>query len=195
MVAAFAGGCCPTNKPMRISNWTQFAKLYGDPENPDNGPFMEGAFLAHSVFGFFQNGGQLAWIIRVGSEKRPVAPRAGLPAANDKDVEALRLVALDGVSDQVQVEVAEEPPQEGKDGSDTTYNVIVTAGSDREEYPGVSAQEGPQLHRHEGQRRLQADQDRGDGSLAARDARGPRLLHAVGALGGGGKARRRRLRG
>jgi phage tail sheath protein FI len=143
-VAAFIGLTPggPVNKPMRISNWTQFANLYGDPENPDNGPFMEGAFLAHSVFGFFQNGGQLAWIIRVGSEKRPVAPRAALPAANDKEVEALRLVALDGVSDQIQVEVAEEPSQEGKDGAETTYNVIVTAGPDREEYPGVTLKKG-----------------------------------------------------
>jgi uncharacterized protein len=33
----------PINTPMRISNWTQFAKIYGDPANPDNGPFMEGA--------------------------------------------------------------------------------------------------------------------------------------------------------
>ena len=59
----------PVNRPMRISNWTQFAKIYSDPESPDNGPFMEGAYLAHAVYGFFQNGGQLAWIIRVGSEK------------------------------------------------------------------------------------------------------------------------------
>ena len=37
----------PVNKPMRISNWTQFARIYGDPANPENGPFMEGAYLAH----------------------------------------------------------------------------------------------------------------------------------------------------
>ena len=61
-VAAFVGLAPggPVNTPMRISNWTQFAKIYGDPVNPDNGPFMEGAYLAHSVYGFFQNGGSLA---------------------------------------------------------------------------------------------------------------------------------------
>ena len=53
---------------MRISNWTQFAKIYGDPAEPDNGPFMEGAYLAHSVYGFFQNGGGLCWIVRVGDD-------------------------------------------------------------------------------------------------------------------------------
>ena len=49
----------PVNEPMRISNWTQFARIYGDPENPENGPFMEGAYLAHSVYGYFHNGGSL----------------------------------------------------------------------------------------------------------------------------------------
>src|SRR6188472_1675953 len=67
-IAAFVGLAPggPVNTPMRISNWTQFAKIYGDPNEPDNGPFMEGAYLAHSVYGFFQNGGTLCWIVRVG---------------------------------------------------------------------------------------------------------------------------------
>ena len=56
-IAAFVGLAPggPVNTPMRISNWTQFAKIYGDPNEPDNGPFMEGAYLAHSVYGLFQN--------------------------------------------------------------------------------------------------------------------------------------------
>jgi phage tail sheath protein FI len=141
-VAAFVGLTPggPVNKPMRISNWTQFATLYGDPENPENGPFMEGAFLAHSVFGFFQNGGQLAWIIRVGSEKRPALPRAALPAATDREVEALRVLALEGVTEQVKVEIIEEPGAEGKESD--SYNVVVTAGPEREEYPGVTLKKG-----------------------------------------------------
>jgi hypothetical protein len=132
----------PVNKPMRISNWTQFATIFGDPVNPENGPFMEGAFLAHSVYGFFQNGGNLAWIIRVGSGDSSPAPRAALPAAADKEVEALRAVALDGVDGTVKVEIAEEGLAEGKEPGDVTYNVIVTAGSEREEYPGVTLKKG-----------------------------------------------------
>ena len=67
-IAAFVGLAPggPVNTPMRISNWTQFAKIFGDPSEPDNGPFMEGAYLAHSVYGFFQNGGSLCWVVRVG---------------------------------------------------------------------------------------------------------------------------------
>ena len=64
----------PVNRPTRISNWTQFATIYGDTQNPENGPFMEGSYLAHSVYGFFQNGGGLCWIVRVGSSKGGAAP-------------------------------------------------------------------------------------------------------------------------
>ena len=99
-IAAFVGLAPggPVNTPMRISNWTQFAKIYGDPDDPDNGPFMEGAYLAHSVYGFFQNGGGLCWIVRVGDGRgRRARPRAALPAASDKAVEAFRAEALPGV--------------------------------------------------------------------------------------------------
>jgi phage tail sheath protein FI len=140
-VAAFVGLAPggPVNKAMRISNWSQFARLYSDPLNPDNGPFMEGAYLAHAVYGFFQNGGNLAWIIRVGKEGRGQLPRAALPAAADQSVEAFRAVALPGVSAPVTVEVTEEPPTPETKEGEPTYTVIVTAGTEREEYPGVSA--------------------------------------------------------
>jgi phage tail sheath protein FI len=146
-VAAFVGLAPggPINTPMRISNWTQFAKIFGDPVNPDNGPFMEGAYLAHAVYGFFQNGGNLAWIIRVGSESgRGAAPRAALPAANDKAVEALRAVALKAGGDQITIEITEDPPagEAAKDPAEATYTVIVSAGSEREEYPGVTLKKG-----------------------------------------------------
>jgi phage tail sheath protein FI len=131
----------PVNQPMRISNWTQFAKIFGDTTNPDNGPFMEGAYLAHAVYGYFQNGGTLAWIVRVGKDDGAATPRAALPAANDKGVEALRVVALKGVEDTVKVEVTEEPGAEGKDG-DATYKVVVSAGPDIETYEGVTLKKG-----------------------------------------------------
>ena len=142
-VAAFVGLAPggPVNTPMRISNWTQFAKLFGDPENPDNGPFMEGAYLAHSVYGYFQNGGSLCWIVRVGADGNGNSARAALPAATDKSVEALRAVALESASDTVTVEVSEEPAAAGKEG-DATYKVVVTSGSEREEFEALTLKKG-----------------------------------------------------
>src|SRR3712207_6573341 len=105
---------------MRISNWTQFAKIFGDPVNPDNGPFMEGSYLAHSIYGFFQNGGSLCWVVRVGADGGGSrTARAALPAASDTSVEAFRAVSLEGVSEPVTIEVTEEPPSPAKDGEAT----------------------------------------------------------------------------
>jgi phage tail sheath protein FI len=141
-VAAFVGLAPggPVNVPMRVSNWSQFARIYGDTANPDNGPFMEGAFLAHAVYGYFQNGGSLCWVVRVGAEENgAVSARAALPAANDRSVEALRAVAVDGAGGQVDVEISEEEsPPEG----DPTYKVVITSGPQREEYGGVTLRKG-----------------------------------------------------
>src|ERR671933_579816 len=141
-VAAFVGLTPggPVNTPMRISNWTQFAKIFGDPSNPDNGPFMEGAYMAHSVYVFFQNGGTNCWIVRVGEENgRGARPQAALPAAADNTVEAFRAQALPKVDGTVRIELTEEPKAgEG----DQTYKLVVTAGSEREEYEGLTLKKG-----------------------------------------------------
>jgi uncharacterized protein len=146
-IAAFVGLAPggPVNTPMRISNWTQFAKLFGDPNEPDNGPFMEGAYLAHSVYGFFQNGGSLCWVVRVGAPENGAArPVAALPAAADRGVETFRAQALEGVDGGVKVEIEEEPTaeSEGKPG-DTTYKLVVDAGSSgHEEFEGLTLKKG-----------------------------------------------------
>src|SRR5580765_8445347 len=80
-IAAFVGLAPggPVNTPMRISNWTQFSKIFGDPNEPDNGPFMEGAYLAHSVYGFFMNGGSLCWSSASATTPAATAARRPVP--------------------------------------------------------------------------------------------------------------------
>jgi phage tail sheath protein FI len=153
-IAAFVGLAPggPVNTPVRISNWTQFAKIFGDPNEPENGPFMDGAYLAHSVYGFFQNGGALCWIVRVGAAENGAGSRpvAALPAAADKGVEAFRAKALAGVDGSVKVEIVEEPNAgagEGGDGKggEVTYKVTVDAGTaGKEEYDGLTLKKGRQ---------------------------------------------------
>src|SRR3954452_24058389 len=142
-VAAFVGLTPggPVNTPMRISNWTQFSKIFGDPNNPDNGPFMEGTYMAHSVYGFFQNGGSNCWIVRVGGEDGAGArPQAALPAAADKSVETFRAQALPKVDGTVEVELTEEPKAGGN--GDASYRLVVTSGSEKEEYDGLTLKKG-----------------------------------------------------
>jgi phage tail sheath protein FI len=156
-IAAFVGLAPggPVNTPMRISNWTQFAKIFGDPNEPENGPFMDGAYLAHSVYGFFQNGGTLCWVVRVGAGGDGAAgrPQAALPAAADVSVSAFRAEALEGVDGTVNVQVVEVPPAPqgenseggGGGGGETTYKVIVDAGHrGREEFEGLTLKKGRQ---------------------------------------------------
>lgn len=45
------------DEAMRITNWTQFQRLYGS--------FINDSYLAHSVFQFFNNGGRQCYIVRV----------------------------------------------------------------------------------------------------------------------------------
>jgi uncharacterized protein len=143
-IAAFVGLAPggPVNTPMRISNWTQFAKIFGDPNEPDNGPFMEGAYLAHSVYGFFQNGGGLCWVVRVGAgDGNGARAVAALPAAADKSVEAFKAEALPDVNGSLKVEISEEPTAE--EGAEPTYKLVVDAGSaGREEYDGLTLSKG-----------------------------------------------------
>ncbi len=68
-VAAFVGlaPTGPLNEPTLVTNWTQYVAAFGD--------FTDGYYLAHSVYGFFNNGGSAAYVVRVGV--RPAAPGEG----------------------------------------------------------------------------------------------------------------------
>ncbi|HKR52122.1 MAG TPA: phage tail sheath subtilisin-like domain-containing protein [Pseudonocardiaceae bacterium] len=59
-VAAFVGFAAagPFNQPTLVTNWRQFTSTFGE--------FIEGAYLAHAVYGYFSNGGGTAYIVRVG---------------------------------------------------------------------------------------------------------------------------------
>jgi hypothetical protein len=45
------------NVPQLVTNWTQFVERYGE--------FVPGSYLAHSVYGYFMNGGTRAYVVSV----------------------------------------------------------------------------------------------------------------------------------
>ncbi|MEU9452707.1 phage tail sheath family protein [Streptomyces sp. NPDC048277] len=73
-VAAFVGlaPTGPLNEPTLVTNWTQYVAAFGE--------FTDGYYLAHSVYGFFNNGGTAAYVVRVGGSHEGAAA-AGAPAA------------------------------------------------------------------------------------------------------------------
>src|SRR5207302_10011739 len=48
-------------KPRLVTNWSQFERAYGG--------FSPGVMLPHAVYGYFNNGGGLCYIVRIPHEK------------------------------------------------------------------------------------------------------------------------------
>ncbi len=101
--AAFIGECRkgPINEVIFCPNWTTFVKNFGD--------FADSRYLAHAVYGFFNNGGSRCFVLNVGegpTDKRAArfmgydhgpGERGGLHAL--EDVEAVALVCAPGQTD------------------------------------------------------------------------------------------------
>src|SRR5476651_2873054 len=71
--AAFIGESSvgPTNEAVLVTNWAQYTRTFGD--------FAHSTFLAHAVYGFFNNGGTKAFICNV-SGKTVTAEQAAKEA-------------------------------------------------------------------------------------------------------------------
>src|SRR3954462_9871894 len=74
-VAAFVGlaPTGPLNEPTLVTNWTQYVAACGE--------FTDGYYLAHSVYGFFNNGGSPAYVVRVGGTGEGTAGETKSPSA------------------------------------------------------------------------------------------------------------------
>jgi phage tail sheath protein FI len=82
-VAAFVGLAAkgPINEPTLVSNWTQFSETFGD--------FVENSYLAHSVYGWFQNGGGNCFVVRISAN-------GSSSNGHPKAIEAPKQAALGG---------------------------------------------------------------------------------------------------
>src|SRR5690349_18691332 len=87
-VAAFVGMAAKGrfNEPTLVTNWSQFTENFGE--------FVPGSYLAHSVYGYFNNGGGAAFVVRVGTNGHPLAAVGEIPSAEKSGVAAYRVLAL-----------------------------------------------------------------------------------------------------
>ncbi|HKQ79239.1 MAG TPA: phage tail sheath subtilisin-like domain-containing protein [Blastocatellia bacterium] len=95
--AAFVGVApkadAPTDKALRINNWTQFQKEYCGADSAST-------HLAQAVYGFFLNGGTVCYIVNVGKDNPIVGDareRRGLDLL--KEVDDVAIVAAPGYAD------------------------------------------------------------------------------------------------
>jgi phage tail sheath protein FI len=122
-VAAFVGFAekGPIGEPTLITNWGQFQNTFGS--------FVEGTYLAHSVYGYFSNGGGIAYVNRLpgeigaaagGKAKAALpAPAAALPSRANAALPSLEITSADGDGDlSVEVKPAEG---EGVTGSSSPW--------------------------------------------------------------------------
>ncbi len=124
-VAAFVGLAeqGPFNSPTLVSNWTQFTNNFGG--------FVQGSYLAQSVYAYFQNGGGNAYIIRIGEEAAngngSRRTTRALAAAPQGMLGGYRVQALDaGVAEgSIAVEVL---PAEGEGAAEGTFKITVRQG-------------------------------------------------------------------
>jgi len=111
-VAAFVGLAeqGPFHAPTLVTNWSQFTQTFGD--------FVEGAFLAHSVYAYFQNGGGAAYVVRIGDEGSEEVPaRAELTSGGEQSVGAYRIQALNAgaAGNEITVEIADSAQPTGEE--------------------------------------------------------------------------------
>lgn len=94
----------PVNEPVFCTNWSQFTKHFGD--------FQHSDYLAHAVYGFFNNGGGRCYILNVGaSEDKKGEVKAGAYIGEDfgpgtrtglkafEDIEDINIVCAPGQTD------------------------------------------------------------------------------------------------
>src|ERR671929_576463 len=89
-VAAFAGLAQqgPFNEPTLVTNWSQFTQVFGD--------FVPDSYLAHAVYGYFQNGGGSCYVVRVGGNgngSSSPAARGELTTGGETRIGAYRVTA------------------------------------------------------------------------------------------------------
>ncbi|MDP9093238.1 MAG: phage tail sheath subtilisin-like domain-containing protein [Actinomycetota bacterium] len=139
-VAAFVGFAekGPLNEPVLVTNWTQFTDTFGE--------FVEDSYLAHAVYGYFSNGGGVAYVVRVGSgiaggqADQPALGTARLQLPAPGEEKSISLRALDpgpaGAAITVEVHDASEP-------TDENFKLVVKRGEQEEVFDNVTVRRGP----------------------------------------------------
>jgi phage tail sheath protein FI len=117
-------------KPRLVTNWTQFEDLYGG--------FAPGAMLPHSVYGFFNEGGSMAYIVRIPHTTPAEEPGTlGLPSGDRALGPAVEFTTAEANAD-VTLAIVAEPDGDDPDAPPTYTVEVVEDGTAEESYTGVT---------------------------------------------------------
>jgi uncharacterized protein len=134
-VAGFVGQAerGPVNYPQQINSWGQFNDIFGS--------FVGYSYLAYSVFGFFLNGGERCYVVRVAHE---TARAAGLKAKSVKQTTLFDVEAVNAGRWGNDLTVTVED-QSSRDLLLTELDSALAAGADRVRFRSVSGLAGADL--------------------------------------------------
>lgn len=134
-IAAFVGFAerGPVHEPVLVTNWTQYSRIFGG--------FLPGAYLTHAVYGYFQNGGGSAYVVRIGARDEAGtaggAASARLVASGPGRPLVLRAKHSAATGGEISVEVQE--PSEPGEGN---FKLVVRRGDVEEVYDNVGVRRG-----------------------------------------------------
>jgi phage tail sheath protein FI len=117
-------------KPRLVTSWMQFEELYGS--------FAKGCMLPLSVYGYFQNGGNIAYIVRIPNTAPAGQPaELSLPAADRTLGNPLKVTSVEPDAD-ITVVVERSEAEESDDGPSPFKVTVVENGDAVEEYDNLS---------------------------------------------------------
>jgi phage tail sheath protein FI len=106
--------------PRLVTSWTQYEKLYGS--------FCAGAVLPLSVYGYFANGGSIAYIVRIPNTEPSGQPsRLELPAADRSLGLPIAVESLEPDAD-LSIQVSTDDDAETEDDGPNPFNITVRSG-------------------------------------------------------------------
>ena len=95
------------NRPQLVTNWSQYVERFGG--------LVQGAYLPHSVYGYFLNGGSRCYVLSVKTIPRASAQLLGSDGKPYLTVQA-KQAGFDGLKLRVRVDAPEPPKASGGSG-------------------------------------------------------------------------------
>jgi phage tail sheath protein FI len=144
-VAAFVGFAPqgPLNEPVLVTNWSQYVATFGE--------FTDDYYLAYAVYGFFDNGGSVCYVVRVGgadeeAQADGAAAQPALTAGPPSALGAFTVAAIAGAADgAITVEVGDADGGDDKEQPDRFRLIVKLDGKVAENFL-VSAKKGSRTY-------------------------------------------------
>ncbi len=118
-------------KPRLVTSWTQYEALYGG--------FADGCVLPLSVYGYFQNGGSIAYVVRIPNNSPSGEPaRIALPAADRVLGNPLQIESIEPDADLI-VAVNTADIGDSEDEGPAPFDLsVVEGGREVESFSGLT---------------------------------------------------------